>query len=702
MSAKTLSSFLALATLASCAVTTRSTSSPAQLRRALREAEDRRDPTDPAVERALASHLPDLRIAALRVLARSEEVGTSTPAVRLLGDTDPEVAGWAAFALGQLADAHAEASLIESLHGVAGAPDQVLIALGRSGTASTALMLPDWLEAKDAKVRAAAALAIGLAAKRLPGVFSAEALLPRIAPLLEAGERDIRFSASYALMRLAAPEAGLGLAGLLRDVDPDIRANAARGIGLAQLSPPLLDVPLSDPDWRVRVEAVRALGKIGAQNPADAGPATSRIKLVVSRETEAVAGHDRLASGRALHVLRAAIEAAIAIGEVADPVLLEIAERLAAVERPSEETADESRAARLRARVRAGSSRRFDPPSQGLRQRARPAVAALAARDARPRSEVSTRRRGAVGLRRARRRPGGRRGRRRARRDPGRSGELGARRTAEEPERVRRVGRGELSRRADRKRLPPVRTARDLGGGLDRCAGPRGRGFFDRLPRRDRGVWPGGGPLARTARRSGARRPRCGAKTRGARAPSDHGRAEPDRFFEGRVARRSTGPSLWSLDCRGREHAGPLRARARRQSRAEDDRHVALFGALWLLQWQDLPPGGPRLRRTRRWLSRGWLGRSGLHNEDECSPARFDAGSVGIATAGRDTGGSQFFVMHSHHPHLEGAYTVAGRVLEGLEVVMALQVDDRMIGVEVRGEPAQPMAPAAPPAPSAP
>ena len=48
--------------------------------------------------------------------------------------------------------------------------------------------------------------------------------------------------------------------------------------------------------------------------------------------------------------------------------------------------------------------------------------------------------------------------------------------------------------------------------------------------------------------------------------------------------------------------------------------------------------------------------------------AGFVAGGVGIADAGRDSGGSQWFVMHSRAPHLDGRYTWIGAVVERAEV----------------------------------
>ncbi|HEX8494044.1 MAG TPA: peptidylprolyl isomerase [Pyrinomonadaceae bacterium] len=53
----------------------------------------------------------------------------------------------------------------------------------------------------------------------------------------------------------------------------------------------------------------------------------------------------------------------------------------------------------------------------------------------------------------------------------------------------------------------------------------------------------------------------------------------------------------------------------------------------------------------------------------EINEARYEHGAVGMALSGKDTGGSQWFVTHSPQPHLDGGYTVFGRVREGLEVI---------------------------------
>jgi len=58
-------------------------------------------------------------------------------------------------------------------------------------------------------------------------------------------------------------------------------------------------------------------------------------------------------------------------------------------------------------------------------------------------------------------------------------------------------------------------------------------------------------------------------------------------------------------------------------------------------------------------------------------------GTLSMAHAGPNTGGSQFFICHSPQPHLDGKHTVFGRVVEGLNVVDAIAQGDVMEEVKV-------------------
>ncbi|MDQ3743332.1 MAG: peptidylprolyl isomerase, partial [Acidobacteriota bacterium] len=61
----------------------------------------------------------------------------------------------------------------------------------------------------------------------------------------------------------------------------------------------------------------------------------------------------------------------------------------------------------------------------------------------------------------------------------------------------------------------------------------------------------------------------------------------------------------------------------------------------------------------------------------------YDRGAVGMALSGKDTGGSQWFVTHSPQPHLDGGYTVFGRVTQGMDVVDRIARGDRIRFVNI-------------------
>ena len=69
--------------------------------------------------------------------------------------------------------------------------------------------------------------------------------------------------------------------------------------------------------------------------------------------------------------------------------------------------------------------------------------------------------------------------------------------------------------------------------------------------------------------------------------------------------------------------------------------------------------------------------------ETHLNTHRHIAGTLSMAHAGKDTGGSQFFITHSPQPHLDRKHTVFGQVTRGMEVVNAIQKDDEITSIRV-------------------
>lgn len=680
-----------LAALSACAVPVRTTVSPNALLEGVKKAEVERDALSPAIARALGAQQRELRIAALRALARTGEVGTASSAIPLLGDRDEEVATWAAFALGELAEPAGEAALLASLKDISPVPDRVLFALGRAGTATAAQDLAaTMLHDARPRVRAAAALAIGLIAKRLTADVQKLKLEKKIAPLVKDPDRDVRFGAVYALMRIQGTGSSVALIPALADRDPEIRANAARGMGLGKAAPQVLDVVIRDPDWRVRVEVVRALGAIAKTSKDDVDAVATRLVSIADRELASLKGVDLLGSGVATHVLLALAEQATALGPDGHRVI-------ALLEKTPWEKSDQ-----------------FGPATAS--DLARLACAVAFARD---RAEGVVRRVRSCGD---------------ATMPAWRREALAARLYAEEGSAKSVAALIAMTGHAD----PRVRTA-----GVDALASlaPEAQGLklsIDGLTR----MLDSNDPYVAAAAGDALAR-----KDVSALRPRDLG-ARLSRSLETAVAQNDAGIAVGILDAIGAlgKDATPLlpkleslandpRAAIRRRAaaaRAAITGTAVRFGSgsEALLDPKPLPIAkkvrlvfrtvrGPivaeldgesapetagtlaQLASTGYYNDRvfhrivsdfvaqggcprgdGWGG-PGYTIADEISPAPFTRGAVGIATSGRDTGGSQFFFMHAYHPHLDGAYASVGRVVSGMEVVDALQPDDRILEVRV-------------------
>lgn len=81
-------------------------------------------------------------------------------------------------------------------------------------------------------------------------------------------------------------------------------------------------------------------------------------------------------------------------------------------------------------------------------------------------------------------------------------------------------------------------------------------------------------------------------------------------------------------------------------------------------------------------------GGPGYAIRDEINLQKYTRGAVGMALSGPDTGGSQFFITHSPQPHLDGGYTIFGRVYDGMTgVVDQTERGDRVLTITIDEHP---------------
>ncbi|WP_205504500.1 peptidylprolyl isomerase [Rufibacter psychrotolerans] len=78
----------------------------------------------------------------------------------------------------------------------------------------------------------------------------------------------------------------------------------------------------------------------------------------------------------------------------------------------------------------------------------------------------------------------------------------------------------------------------------------------------------------------------------------------------------------------------------------------------------------------------GW-GSTDYAIRSEFADLNYLEGYVGMASAGKDTESCQWFITHSPTPHLDGKYTIFARVIKGMDVVHQLNIGDTIEKVEL-------------------
>ena len=75
-------------------------------------------------------------------------------------------------------------------------------------------------------------------------------------------------------------------------------------------------------------------------------------------------------------------------------------------------------------------------------------------------------------------------------------------------------------------------------------------------------------------------------------------------------------------------------------------------------------------------------GGPGYNIDCEINPRKHLAGSLSMAHAGKNTGGSQFFIVHQPQPHLDGVHTVFGET-NNLDIVLALKNGSKINNIKI-------------------
>lgn len=609
--------------------------------------------------------------------------------VLLRGDRDESVRAVAAFALGEIESERASGALAQTLNTDAAAVRaRALEALGKIAAA----LAPERAEERE---RIATLVLEALDAERARGDRAAREVLllgitaalrtrsrhapAHLVPLLAHREARVRADAANALARLRARTATASLVALLDDADPDVRANAVRALGAAEdaarVLPIILRLAVEDGDLRVRASAIRVLGTLGDKRAIP--PLRDRLRVLLATYKTARQHTARPSETNEL------LEIGTALGQLsageADGDTLALLAELQAGGFPEIEVALAricavryvEKAVHALAAVAPSDWQRAAAIAQGLAETAsaeesrvrRDAESAL--REALGRGGLDTRARPALLRAVAAFRP------------PDLDALLREELRAEDV--IVRATAAELLA----ERPPAAENERALISALGRALGDpindAALRALDALAKQRTATARAAIESALRAkdhlirrhavsllRHDGDRRDLIGeAETRW--TERDLRRAIERRWARARV---TTEKGVFVIELLPRE--APLTV--------ENFIALARRGFFDGLTFHRVVPnfvvqgGDPRGDGE---------GGPGYQIRCEINLLAYDRGAVGMALAGKDTGGSQWFVTHSPQPHLDGGYTLFGQVVSGMKTVDETVRGDRILRVEI-------------------
>ena len=624
---------------------------------------DRQEAEPFAIQRSLQGG-PELREALAVALGRIPDPQGLSPLVGLLLDDVPAVRRAAAFGLGELEDPEAKEPLLVAVRD----PDREVGSLAVEALGKLKVPVVEVLEALlplDESERWTRLVPHLFRFREEDMVQVAERGLARTEPGLHA-------RAAYALAREPFPQAAPLLRGLAADPDPQVRAWAARGLGIVGAGEDLAVLrPLLDGSAEGAGPAIQALR--AAKRLIDEKKGTAPVDWIARLA--------QLAADPRPGVRVTALEAAGAwpLGQPDAAALAEVVAARAAENRGRDSgVALVALAAAGHPRARELAEAAAGAEDADVRARAAEAAALLEAADLLTRLAGDSSpevRSAAVGARLAA-----------VEEDPGKAVEVARESLADADEGVRATVLGWLGDH-------PVLSLRDLQKAVTEALDPRNdevaieavealaaRGASEEREREtavailEKTAASGSYVLRRTSGEALGKLDRPVPRL----APADTGR-DLDDYRE--IVQRTWRPRTVEI----RTVRGAVRVRL-----ACPEAPLTCLNFLQLTE-QGFFNGLPFHRVVPDFVIQGGdprgdgYGGPGYDLRDEINRLRYERGAVGMALSGPDTGGSQFFIALSPQPHLDGGYTVFGRVVQGDEVLDRIQADDRIEQVaEVR------------------